>query len=391
MNNSAKNYQRFMRVILALFIHSTVLSAQELPKQSFPEIRITISARQLRQLQFSKGSKLRMDDAIIAIDRDTASIKDMHVRGKTTLYFRRKSFSIDLDKSLEVSIDGKMIVLKKFDLLNLAMDKNLWHNRWSFLIMAQLGIFPPFNSYCTVLINNEPQGIYLLVEKPQHTASSLGSPYIIRRGLNHAIDKEYIETTSKEELKKYRKQYRSLYETGNLKGEALYQRFNESIYIDHYFTWIGFNYLVMNGDYSDELFLYINPETKRYEVIAWDYDDLFMANPHEGKAIRNQTNKDRMLFSLEDSFDKKIASDDYVYSKYKETLNRLLLRFDSALVKSAFQKVLDELESLSINPENVQATRYMDKDPFDIENAKQDAEKYMEYLINHRIILLKEF
>ena len=391
MHKSAKYHHWFLLISLTLPLYSNALSAQTLNQQSFPEIRITISAGQLKQLKSSKGSKLKMNDAILTINGDTASIKDMHVRGKTTLYFNRKSFSVDLDKTLDVMIEGEKIPLEKIDLLNLAMDKNIWHNRWSFLIMAQLGIFPPFNSYCTVLINNEPQGIYLLVEKPQHAASSLGSPYIIRRGLNHAVDKEYIETTSKEELKKYRKQYRSLYETGNLKGEALYQRFNESIYIDHYFTWIGFNYLVMNGDYSDELFLYIHPDTKRYEVIGWDYDDLFKVNPHEGKVIRNQTYKDRMLFSLEDSFDKKIASDDYIYSKYKETLNQLLFLFDSTLVTSSSQKVMHELESLSLNPENVQATRYLDKDPFDIENAKQDMHKSISYLLSHMDILLKKF
>ena len=204
MHKSAKYHHWFLLISLTLPLYSNALSAQTLNQQSFPEIRITISAGQLKQLKSSKGSKLKMNDAILTINGDTASIKDMNLRGKTTLYFNRKSFSVDLDKTLDVMIEGEKIPLEKIDLLNLAMDKNIWHNRWSFLIMAQLGIFPPFNSYCTVLINNEPQGIYLLVEKPQHAASSLGSPYIIRRGLNHAVDKEYIETASKEELKKYR-------------------------------------------------------------------------------------------------------------------------------------------------------------------------------------------
>ena len=375
--------------ILILTSGSTAFGQIEF-SQNFPEISITMTKKQFNRVQISRGAKIKLNDAIMTINGDSARIKDLHLRGNNTLYFTRKSFSVTLDKSLDVTISKQNINLKKFHLLNLAMDKNIWHNRWSFLIMSQLGIFPPFNTYCTIKINGQSQGIYLLVEKPQHAASAMNSPYIIRRGLDHAIDHEYTDIDSKEELINYRKQYQSLYQTNKLTDTALYEHISKALNTEHYFKWVGFNYFIMNGDYSDELFLYINPTTKVFEVIAWDYDDIFMANPHEGKEVRSKAFTDHMIFSFEDSFDKTIASDDFVYSKYLNVMKELLSDTDSAQLTTAFQKILDELVQLSNNPENCSTTLYLDQIPFDIEDAEYDIQKSMNYLLSHRSIILKK-
>lgn len=42
--------------------------------------------------------------------------------------------------------------------------------------MNELGIFLLFNTYCTVRINNQPEGIYLLVEKPHHASATKKAP-----------------------------------------------------------------------------------------------------------------------------------------------------------------------------------------------------------------------
>lgn len=366
------------------------LFGQDNLDSTFPHIKINITARQFKSLQSSKGAKLTLKNVGMTINGDSARIKDIHLRGNNTLYFKRKSFSVDLEKSLSVVIQGQPVKLKKFHLLNLAMDKNLWHNRWSFLTMSQLGLFPPFNSYCLVTVNDQSQGIYLLVEKPQYASETMNSPYTIRRGVDHAIDHEYDETKSKVEAKGYKNQYYSLYETKGLSDESLYQHLNQGLNTDLYFTWVSFNYLIMNGDYSDELFLYINPNTQVYDVMAWDYDDLFMSHPHEGNTVRNQNNKERLMFSQEDELDRIIASDDYVYSKYQEKLKELLLTCDSATMVAHSKKVIDELTWLSSNPIHSNASLYVDRDPFVMKDAQYDIEKSMEYLITRRIQLLRE-
>src|SRR6185436_7151833 len=142
---------------------------------------------------------------------------------------------------------------------------------------------------------------------------------MLRRGLNHAVDNEYIDTPSKDDAKKYKKQFVGLYDAINrYKGEALYEQLANALIVDHYFGWLAFNYLIMNGDYSDELYLYIVPGTTRFDIIPWDYDDIFKASPHEGTQARNAVPgfKQTLVFSSEDPLDRTIATDAFVYSKY---------------------------------------------------------------------------
>ena len=59
-------------------------------------------------------------------------------------------------------------------------------------------------------------------------------------------------------------------------GEELYKTLNQWIDLDNYMKWLAFNFLVRNGDYTDEVFLYIDPEINKFKIIPWDYDDLFL-------------------------------------------------------------------------------------------------------------------
>ncbi|MCJ7468509.1 MAG: CotH kinase family protein [Maribacter sp.] len=356
----------------------------------FPEIRITMPERQFLYLQKQKGSKLNLKNSQMTYNGTPTKIKDIHLRGKSTLHYQRKSFSVDLDDAIKVTIDGQNVSLKKFDLLNLAMDRNLWHNRWSFLLLSNMGIFPPVNTYSTLWINDQPQGIYLLVEKPQSAMSQLKSPYMIRRGIEHKIDQEYVAIDSKDSVKGYRKKYYALYDAARLKEEALYHHLQKVLNIEAYFKWMGFNYFVKNGDYSDELFLYIDPNSGRYKVMAWDYDDLLMDYPHEGRAARYQMLKDHMIFSLEDDLDKTIASDEYVYEHYKGVLKTLLQTIDDDLLDAVAQQVLGELQILNEDTINGEVTRYLDRDPFKSESAVYDIDHTTQFLKMRRTVLLKQ-
>lgn len=380
---------RALWIVAILFAAPLFSAAQTI--SPFPEIYLNITDHQFNNLQKSKGTKLKLNNAVLLVNGDTAHVKDIHLRGNNTLYFQRKSLSIDLKKSVIVTLGTQNIALKKFHLLNLAMDKNLWHNRWSYIILNELGLFPAFHSFCTVTINGNPQGIYLLVEKPQHAAETLQSPYTIRRGIKHTIDHEYIETKSKEEIKQYKELYYSMYKTKSIQGEALYEHLGNALDLNHYFRWLAFNYLIMNGDYADELFLYINPTSKKYDVMAWDYDDLFMVSPHEGREVRNQQYKNRMIFSLEDELDQTIAADDFVYAKYRESLAEAFSICNDELLSTTANKVLDELSRLNSNTVNGKVSLYLDKDPFTIAEAQYDINKSIEYLKNRRALILKEW
>lgn len=359
-------------------------------QNDFPEIRIYISKNQFNTLQHNQN-KVILSHPVFVINKDTANVKEIHTRGKTTLQFKRKSLSVELDKSVTLKQNGNKIHLKKFNLLNLAMDKNLWRNRWSFLCMDQLGLFPLFNSYCKVWINDEPQGIYVIIEKPQQLQVRLHSPYMLRRGLDHSIQDEYFDDSAKEEAKKYKKQFQSIYSSGfSRPTDSLAARLHRVINLDKYLQFISFNYLIMNGDYSDEVFFYIEPSKKWFEVIPWDYDDILRPVPHEGRLERNKEFSKQKLFSLEESLDRMIAGDNILYEKYEHVLKNLLVSLDSSTLEALSLQVIKELEQLSKDDSISKASLFLDVHPFQFTQAKEDILTSLAYVIQRKEWILSQ-
>jgi spore coat protein H len=378
-------------IILTGLITSSGYSQIVTTDQSdFPEIRIYISKNQFNTLQHNQN-KVILSHPVFVVNKDSVNVKEIHTRGKTTLQFKRKSLSVELDKSLTLKQNGNKIHLKKFNLLNLAMDKNLWRNRWSFLCMEQLGLFPLFNSYCKVWINDEPQGIYLIVEKPQQLQARLHSPYMLRRGLDHSVQDEYFDDSEKEEAKKYKKQFQSMYSAAfSRPPDSLVARLHRVINLDKYFQFIGFNYLIMNGDYSDEVFFYIEPTKNRFAIIPWDYDDILRPVPHEGRSERNQEFTKKKLFSIEETLDRVIAGDNILYTQYEQALKDLLLSLDSSLLEFASHQVLKELELLSEEDSISKASLFLDLHPFQFKQAKEDILTSLAYILQRREWILSQ-
>ncbi|NJN41078.1 MAG: hypothetical protein HC811_01340 [Flammeovirgaceae bacterium] len=377
-------------ILLFILCYSTLAQSQK-EESAFPEIRISLSDNQFKKLVSSQGMKMDLKDAIMLINGDTVRVKEIHSRGNNSLNYKRKSLAVDLSEKVTIRQNGEKIKLKNFDLLNLVMDHNLWHNRWAFLSMSKLGLFPLYNSFCKLWINDVHQGIYLLVEKPSSFTDDVGSPFTIRRGPQHKVDKEYIKTDSKEEIKNYRQQYRLIYETIRVEtGSGLFDRLAGIIDLPQYFSWLAFNYFVMNGDYADELFMYIHPESKLYAVIPWDYDDIIRPAPHEGWEQKNALAKNKLIFSSEESLDVAIVNDPFVYNEYLKSFKKVLDALDEDLVKSLAAKVLDELKVLSEDPEVSEATPFLGKEPFDLIEAEKDIKTTIDFIFSRRTLILSQ-
>jgi len=257
--------------------------------------------------------------------------------------------------------------------------------------MESIGLFPLYNSYCKVWINDQPQGIYLLVEKPQHIRSSTKSPYMLRRGPNHTISDEYFDEENKGDAKKYKKQFQSIYSgISSMKGGDLESHLQKVINLDSYLQYIAFNFLIMNGDYADEVFFYINPEKQWFEVIAWDYDDILKPFPHEGLTARNKEFADKRIFSLEESLDRAIAGNQELYNRYVQALRNLLNTLDSTALTGSAWQVINELEQISADKSVAEASLFLDKSPFDFAQAKDDILLSLKFILNRRKWILEE-
>jgi spore coat protein H len=360
-------------------------------KTPFPEIRIYVTKNQYSDLQKTNTDKIVLAAPVMLVNRDTAVVEEIHARGNNSLKYKRKSLSVELDKSIDINDGTKTIHLKKFNLLNLSMDKHLWHNRWSNINLHSVDLFPLYNSYCTVWINDQPQGIYLLVEKPQQVRNKVNSPYMLRRGPEHTIRDEYFDEDEKEAAKKYRKQFQSIYSNiHSLQGDALAVQLQKILNLDAYFRFLAFNYLIMNGDYADEVFFYIEPQHHWFEVIPWDYDDILRYMPHEGRAARIKEYADKKIFSLEESLDRAIAGNETLYAHYEQTLRSLLLTLDSVSLTRSASQVIEELEKISSDKVISQSTLFMDKESFNMEEAKSDILGSLGLILKRRKWILSE-
>lgn len=241
------------------------------------------------------------------------------------------------------------IRMKKFYLINLLFDPYYFEMEFSYRLLRDMGLFPLYTQFVALEVNGKPQGLYLLVERPEDA---------IRRTQKGVIGIYRRKSTEGRRLKfetKYqmpqiieRWHIKHLYETVEKKrGKELINELEKIINIDSYLTWLGFNTLVMNPDISDEIY-YIVVKSKdhpdgRLEFSAWDYDDL-MKHKQADHAI-----KDPLLFGCEDKIDRRIQREPLLYTRYKKVLYNLLTReLTESRLKAMITEVREEVDRIKI-------------------------------------------
>jgi spore coat protein H len=292
---------------------------------------------------------LKLENTVLRFNGDTVTVNDGHLHGQSTLFFERKSFTVETEKKIKLckGCDG----LGDFYLVSLSMDRNYFHNRLCFDLLRSLGLFHLQYNYSEVRINGQSQGIYMILQRPQDWAlKEIGSPYIVRRGnTERIIDRERFQKDLSKELKKnYHEQFLSIYKIiYQYSGEDLYKKLNEVMHLDDYMRWLAFNYIIKSGDYTDELYFYTDPETKRFRIVPWDYDDIFMIHPHEGIKLRNsRIDPSSLIFSSEDRLDVKIANDPYLYAQYLKHFSSVFGEIPKELLEKILENIYTDLSPL---------------------------------------------
>lgn len=293
-------------------------------------------------------------------------LKKVRLRGVTTLQFRRKSYSVFLDNPMVIEgRDGYGIKsLSSFKLISLSMDYTYINNRLAFGILEQNGLMPLFYKYVELVINGDTQGVYLLVEDPEQFFMEQGSEYILRRGYHNGIsDSEYEPNLHSMAREMYENRFREIYtQLPQLSGDELYEALSQRIDMEQYFRKMGIDYLLQNGDYTDEVYFYSTLEQNviRFRIIPWDYDDIFSTYPHEvgrawgpgkiyGERIYDSHQDvfdeigDKMIFSIEDDLDYTIGTDTILFTYYNSTLAKLIQSMDVEDIGALFEQVEHEL------------------------------------------------
>lgn len=340
----------------------------------------------------TNGQKISVKATTLIINGDTLDSEEINTRGQTTLYFRRKSYSFSLKSEASFRHGEKTESFKIFFVLSLSMDKYYSRNRLAYEMMAASQFFDLFYSFCELQINGQSEGICMVIERPEDWAmKKKDSPLLIRRGYNNNLNK--IKTgkkTERDEAKKYKGYFRQIYRSLNkYEGEELYKSLSNWLDMDVYMKWLAFNFFVRNGDYTDEVYFFVDPGTNKFSIIPWDYDDLFSAAPHEGNVESRKLLGDKLFFSTEDLLDKKIVTDPYLYKIYLIQFGELMNQLTTDVLKRVFENTYAELYPYYSNNEIISKSRYDLYKDANLINLKSDMLSLYKQLIIHRDFYLK--
>lgn len=345
-----------------------------------------------KNIKDTTGQKISVKATTLIINGDTLDPEEINTRGQSTLYFKRKSYSFSLKSEASFRHGERTESLKKFFVLSLSMDKNYCSNRLAFEMMEASQFFDLFYSFCELQINGQSEGICMVIERPEDWAmKKKDSPLLIRRGYNNTIDK--IKTgkkTERGEAKKYRSYFRQIYRSLNkYEGEELYKTLSNWLDMDVYMKWLAFNFFVRNGDYTDEVYFFVDPGIMKFSIIPWDYDDLFSATPHEGNVESRKLLGDKLFFSTEDLLDKKIVTDPYLYKIYLIQFGELMNQLSTDVLKRVFENTYADLYPYYSNNEIISKSGYDLYKDANLINLKSDMSTLYEQLIIYRNIYLK--
>lgn len=362
-------YRSFFCAVFCLGIFADSVVVAQIERLNFKSrgdtiqntIDIQISNGIYEKIKKIDGEKVLIKKPVVKANGSKIPAKEIHTRGNTTLHFRRKSYSISLDDKASLFHGSKEEQMKNFYAISLSMDRNYIRNRLAFGMMEEIGLFHLFYAYAELKINDQSEGIYMILERPQDWAmKKKNSPLVIRRGYNHQIDK--IKTgkrVEKPEAKNYKNYYRQIYKSLNkYEGQALYDTLSQWLDVELYMKWLAFNFIVRNGDYTDEVYFCIDPAVDKFKFIPWDYDDIFSIAPHEGMATKKNAIGDKFIFSSEDRLDQKIAKDPFLYSIYLSVFETTLNILSEEALLSIFESTYAELLPYIRKSEILQMAKY---------------------------------
>ncbi len=355
-------------------------------------ICLDISRSDYGSIKEVTGKKRTVKARLLIINGDTLNPEKISTRGKTTLYYRRKSYNFSLNSPASFYHGKGKVKLKKFFVLGLSMDRCYCNNRLAFEMMKESKLFHLFYTFCELRINGETQGVCMIVERPEDWAlKEEKSIFLIRRGYNNVIDKiKGGKKADREDIKKYRGYFVQLYRNLNkYEGEEFSKIISERLDLNNYMRWLAFNFFVRNGDYTDEAYFYVDPDNDKFRIIPWDYDDIFALFPHEGIEQNRKIIGDKMFFSIEDNLDRKIVSDPYLYKLYLVQLEDLLTRLSPEVIKDICENTYAELYPYYLNNEIISQKKYDRYKDVSLDGLKTNIQKIYDQLIMSRSIYLK--
>lgn len=329
-------------------------------------------------------------------------IDNLSLRGENALTFQRKCFSVNVDHQIKLlNNNSSYEYYEKFELLTMAEDYTYIENRFAHFLLGEIGLWPMLSFYTEVIINESHQGLYLFVEDPEeYVFEHTENEAILRRDYRNNISK--VEKSTAEFVKSddfYVEDFKSIYTNMvDKSGEDLFLYLTSKLNLRYYMRKMALDFFLKNGDTTDEIFFLAEEHGNSglyYEILPWDYDDLFSNVPHEVNrnwavgqkyGTREYSNhaqqldelNGKLIFSIEDDLDYIIAMDDYLYARYLNELLYVMRKVTQPVMEFYLEKIRKTLIPFYENPSIVeQSLNDNDSTNIDLLNANIDQKKSM--------------
>jgi hypothetical protein len=351
------------------------------PEKNVFNFKVTDSQR--KRINASRGEQYEITDPIPELEfgGNIYKIDRFEIRGDNTLNFERKGFSINMDDKIILfnPEDKTEKKYEEFKLLAMVYDYTYIENSTATGLFKKVGLWPVYTFFTEVRLSNHTQGLYFFIEDPfEYLIEQKNSSIVIRRGYQHVVKKYSISPDSHYDASEYIARFKTIYSILPIySGQQIYDTLSAYMDLEQYFTKISVDLLMKNGDYTDEVIFYtkIKNEKEIFGVIGWDFDDIFEDQPHEigrswavgevfGKREYNSMEDvindvgSKLLFSIEDDLDYKIAKDSVLYSHYLETLKSVINQIDIATIDKIFDSTYAHVSPFYANDSIIAQSRY---------------------------------
>lgn len=281
-------------------------------------------------------------------------------RGQSSIKFPRKNFSVKVHKDQEGEKKKLKVGGVKSNQLVLSAspeDTLFVKNKIGYSLLKAIGIHSLKTQFAEVEINGTSQGLYMVTEnQTENLMKEQDAEIVLRRRYNDDLEvKDAKKDLSQEQILKYQQTLKAVHKSiRELQGDKLIAALQKNLNLKNYLKWIAFNYIVKNGDYSDEVYFYgkTNPETQEivFDVSPWDMDDSFADKMHLSSWPTgpnwhmNEESDKQMIYNYESRIDRKVASDEKLLRMYFAAMEEVVntLSQDHVLVDIK-QNILAEL------------------------------------------------
>ena len=377
------NYHLFLPLIIALLLPGCTRDdfvEFDTEKEVFNFI-VTDSQREY--INASRGDQYEITDPLPELEfaGDIYTINRFEIRGDGTLDFTRKGFGVNMDSKITLRnpVEQTERKFEEFKLLALVFDYTYIENSVAAGLFKEVNLWPVYDFFTEVRLNDHTQGLYHFIEDPfEYFMEQKNASFVVRRGYDHVIKACSASPENMQNLDGYIARFKRIYSVLPLySGNQIYDTLSSYIDMEQYFTKLSIDMLVKNGDYTDEVIFYTKIKNGKevLGIFPWDYDDIFSDQPHEigrewatGTVFghREYNSMDdviadvglKLLYSIEEDLDYKIAKDNFLYQEYLKTLERIIEKIDPAAIDRVFDYTNEHIGAFYDNDSIIEQSKY---------------------------------